>query len=226
MPVSRAVIEQFLISYAMPPQRDKSGDFFLRVVLSKESNGLSSLLLSGAAIRSYFYPVDFYKRIGASQEARPADLRIAWRMKQLEIGKNAADRGLTERAFNILAHPEIRKGYDLLLRNQDAPPVFPYGGKGSIVVEGRLSSNGELFFADRILAYKPELSDRRVSLLLRQCDFLTDQIVCRDAQRKLKVWLDGNLVPGLNWDLTWNHWKRWLNSRIEVNATFVHTFTG
>jgi hypothetical protein len=172
MPASRAVIEQFLISYTMSPQRDKNGDFFVRVGVSKGSNGLNSLLLSGAAIRSYFYPVDFYKRIGASQEARPADLRIAWRMKQLEVGKNATDRNLIERAFNILAHPEIRKCYDLLLRNGDAPPVFPYGGRGSVVVEGKRSSAGELFFANRILAYRPELNDRRVSVLLRQCEFL------------------------------------------------------
>jgi hypothetical protein len=225
-PASGAVAQHFLINNVTPPQRAKNGDFFVRAGLSNGSDGVNSLSLSGGAIRSYFYPEDFYQCLGASQEATPADLRIAWRMKQLEIGKNAADRGLIERAFNILAHPEIRKCYDLLLRNEDAPPLFPYAGRGSILVQGQRSSNGELFFADRILAHKPELSDRRVSLLLRQCEFLTDQIVCRDARRELEVWLDSNLVPGLNWDLTWNHWKRWLNSRIQVKATFVHTTTG
>jgi hypothetical protein len=44
-----------------------------------------------------------------------------------------------------------------------------------------------------------------------------------DPRRKLEVWLDANLLPGLDWDLTWNQWKHWLKSRIEVQATLVHT---
>jgi hypothetical protein len=89
-------------------------------------------------------------------------------------------------------------------------------------VEGNLSGDGEAFFANRILAYRPEMSSRRVSLLLRQCEFLGDRIICRDPRRRLEVWLDANLMPGVSWDLTWNHWKHWLKSRIEVEATFVH----
>src|SRR5262249_28434168 len=89
-------------------------------------------------------------------------------------------------------------------------------------VEGRLSENGEAFFADRILAYKPEMTTRKLSLRLRRCEFFADRVVCRDPRRRLEVWLDTNLLPGLDWNLTWNHWKHWLRSRIEVDATLVH----
>ena len=63
----------------------------------------------------------------------------------------------------------------------------------------------------------------KVSLLLRRCEFFADRVVCRDPRRKLEVWLDAKMLPGLDWDLTWNPWKHWLRSRIEVEATFVQT---
>lgn len=228
-PAVRALPEHFLISGATQPRKDKNGDFFVRIWFSKGPESVKSLLLSGAAIRHYFYcpdgEEDLYKSLGASETATPADLRVAWRMKQLEIGVSAAKGSRVERAFNILGNPELRKCYDLLLRNEDMAPVFPYAGKGSIFVAGSLSRDGETFFADRILAYKPDLAPRHVSLLLRRCEFLADCIVCRDARRKLEVWLDAGLLPGLKWDLTWNHWKRWLKSRIVVDATVVQTNT-
>jgi hypothetical protein len=194
---------------------------------------MASVLLSGDAIRRYFYQVDhehesatLYLRLGVSPSATPADLRMAWRIRQIELGAhaaNVAERAQIERAFNILAHPDLRKCYDSLRRDEDAPPLFPYGGFGSILVEGNLSEDCGAFFAHRILAYRPEMSSRRVSLLLRQCEFFADRIVCRDTRRKLEVWLDANLLPGLKWDRTWNHWRQWLQSRIEVDATFVRT---
>jgi hypothetical protein len=71
------------------------------------------------------------------------------------------------------------------------------------------------------LAYKPEMRSRKVSLLLRQCEFFADRVICRDPRRKLEAWLDSGLLPGLHWDLTWNNWKHCLRSRINVDATFV-----
>jgi hypothetical protein len=137
-------------------------------------------------------------------------------------GSQARDRAQVERAFNVLAHPEIRSCYDAMRNGEDAPAVFPYGGFGSILVEGDPSEDGEAFFANRILAYKPEMTSRRLSLLLRGCEFFADRVICRDPKRKVEVWLDANLLSGLDWDLTWNQWKHWLKSRIEVEATLVH----
>jgi hypothetical protein len=230
VPDLHASVCRLLISHVTRPQRNTDGEFFARAELADCPGDLKSLLLSGDTIRRYFYELDreedLYKRLGTSETATPGELRVAWRLKELEIGESPAQRVAVERAFNILAHPELRKCYDLLRRTDDTPALFPYAGKGSILVEGRLSNKGEVFFADRILAYKPELRRQGVSLLLRQCEFLTDLIVCRDARRKLEVWLDRNLVPGLNWDLTWNHWKHWLKSRIQIDATFVHSAIG
>ena len=189
------------------------------------------MFVSGDAIRRYFYapdqskaPQDLYGLLGVSEAAPPADLRVAWRVRQLESGvrdARPAERVWIERAFNILSHPDLRNSYDTLRRDEDATPIFPYGGFGSILVQGDLSNDGEAFFADRILAYKPEMQSRRVSLLLRQCEFLADRVICRDPRRKLDVMLDSCLLPGIAWNLTWNNWKHWLRSRIDVDATFV-----
>jgi hypothetical protein len=184
-------------------------------------------MLTGEAIRSYFYqmhaPISLYAIFGLSDLATTADLRTAARIKQLEVGEDVTNCFQIERAFNILAHPELRRCYDSLRRDENTPPLFPYGGSGAILVQGHVMPDGESFFADRILAYKPELDAKRVSLLLRQCEFLADHIVCRDTRRKLELWLDRNLLHPLKWNLTWNQWKHWLKGQIRVDATFVHT---
>ena len=69
------------------------------------------------------------------------------------------------------------------------------------------------------------MSLRRTPLLLRQCDFFDDYLVCRDSRRKLEIRIDASLLPGVRWDLTWNHWKHWLSSRINIDATFVRSGT-
>jgi hypothetical protein len=220
------------IGYVTRPKENESGTgLFVRAELPRCSDSLKSLVLSGDAIRRYFYQMDrenesatLYRLLDAPESGTSADLRIAWRVRQLELGlnpANAAERSKLERAFNILAHPDLRDCYDALRRDEDAPALFPYGGFGSILVEGNLSDNGKAFFGHRILAYKPDIRSRRVSLLLRQCEFFADRVMCQDRRRKLEVWLDASLLPGVQWDRTWNHWKRWLRSRIEVEATFV-----
>lgn len=221
------------IGYVTQPRISESGaEFRVCAELPNSSGGLDALFLSGDAIRRYFYGLDddrlpktLYDLLCASESATLGDLRMAWRVRQLESGLTTVDpaeRARVERAFNVLAHPDLRNCYDALRRNDDAPPLFPYGGFGSILVEGNLSRDAGAFFAHRILAYKPEMSSRKVSLLLRQCEFFADRVICMDRRRKLEVWLDSNLLPGIQWDLTWNHWKHWLRSRIEVVATFVH----
>ena len=220
------------IGYVAQPRLSQNGVGFLaRVELPERSVGPKTMFLSGDAIRHYFYaltdgntPQRLYALLGVSEAATPADLRVAWRVCQLESGARAtkpSERVWAERALNILSHPDLRKCYDTIRRDEDAPPVFPYGGFGSILVQGNLSNDGEAFFAHRILAYKPEMQSRKVSLLLRQCEFLADRVICRDPRRKLEAWLDSGLLPGIDWDLTWNNWKHWLRSRINVDAMFV-----
>jgi hypothetical protein len=215
------------VYFAQPKQTENIGYFFRASLHS--SDGIKSLVVSGDAIRRYFYQLDLeegslnlYELLEAPESATQADLRVAWRIKQLATEKCTVKRQ-NERAFNIVAKPDLRQCYDALRRDENAPPVFPYAGSGSILVEGDLSTERETFFAHRILTYKPDLRPKRTSLLVRQCEFLADHVVCRDTRRKIEISLDGNLLPSLNWDLTWNHWKHWLKSRIQVDATFVHT---
>ncbi len=171
-------------------------------------------------------PQSLYALFRAHVDATPDQLRFAWRMRTLELQVQSADpaeRSAVERAFNILANPELRSCYDALRKDEDAAPLFPYGGFGLIVAEELLSADGQAFFADRILSYKPEMVTRKISLLLRRCEFFFDHVVCRDPRRKLEELLDAKLLPGLDWDLTWNHWKHWLRERAHVDATFVYS---
>jgi hypothetical protein len=220
------------IGYAsLPKEREGQSGFVVRADLP-HSSAPKNLLLSGEDIQRYFYLRDgdanrptLYDLLQVSDSASLANLRLAWRVRSLELGvspAHAPERAKLERAFNILAHPDLRNCHDTLCRDEDAPPLFPYGGFGSILVQGRLSDDGEVFFGDRILAYKPEMTSQKVSLLLRGCEFFADRAVYRDSRRKLEIWLDANLLPNVPWDLTWNHWKHWLTTRLEVQATFVH----
>jgi len=97
---------------------------------------------------------------------------------------------------------------------------FPYGGFGSILVAGSLSSGGQTFFASQILAFLPELSQKKFRAPLRRLDFYTDRAVFRDSRRKVEVAFDPHSLP-LGWDPTWNQWKHLLGVRIEVGGTFV-----
>lgn len=219
------------IGYVGLPKPGRNGEAFVRTELPNCKDGPKALFLSGGALRRYFYlldgdePQSLYRLLRVPQTASLDQLRFAWRMRSLELqvsDSKARDLPCIERAFNVLAHADLRNCYDALCKNEDAAPLFPYGGFGSILVEGHLSDDEDAFFADRILAYKPEMTSRKVTLLLRRCEFVADRVVCRDPRRKLEVWLDSNVLPGLGWDLTWNHWKHWLRTRIEVQATFVH----
>jgi len=219
------------IGYVGLPKPGKNGEAFVRAELPDCKEGPRALFLSEGAVRRYFYlldgdePQSLYRLLRVPHTATLDQLRFAWRMRSLELqvcDSKARDLPCVERAFNVLAHADLRNCYDALCKNEDAAPLFPYGGFGSILVDGHLSDDKDAFFADRILAYKPEMTSRKVTLLLRRCEFFADRVVCRDPRRKLEVWLDSNVLPGLSWDLTWNHWKHWLRTRIEVQATFVH----
>jgi hypothetical protein len=219
------------IGYVGLPKPGKNGDAFVRAELPDGPDGLKALFLSADALQRYFYlldgdePQSLYRILRVPNTATLDQLRFAWRMRSLELqvsDSKARNLSHVERAFNVLAHADLRNCYDALCKNEDAAPLFPYGGFGSILVDGHLSDDEDAFFADRILAYKPEMTSRKVTMLLRRCEFFADRVVCRDPRRKLEVWLDSNILPGLDWDLTWNHWKHWLRTRIEVEATFIH----
>jgi len=90
-------------------------------------------------------------------------------LRQLELQATNAPRNehsSVERAFNILGDPELRACYDRLLKDPEAPALFPYGGFGSLLVSGERSRNGNTFFAH----WKEETS--KVKKLLIQRDLI------------------------------------------------------
>jgi hypothetical protein len=194
------------------------------------ASDLKRVIVTAEAIKRYFYPksvcnggLSLYEVLSADKNANLAALRLAWRVKTVAVRLSSAHdlKAKVERAFNLLANPEVRAAYDAWLQDEDNPLPFPYAASGDCVVAGRLSKDGETFFADSILAYKPNVQPKRIEVLLRQCEFLPDRIIFRDSKRKVEIWLDAGLLEGLRWDSTWNTWKPWLRSRIAIASDFV-----
>lgn len=218
------------IGYASRPKQNKKGEWMVRAEIANCAGCPNAIFISGDALRQYFYLLGstqtLYQILGCSPDSTLDMLRMAWRIRSLELQTQAESSpaaSLAERAFNVLANPDLRRCYDALLVDEDAPPVFPYGGFGLILVEGQLAPDNTALFAHRILGYRPNVTHRKLSLLLRQCEFLADRIVCRDPRRKIEVSIDAGPLGGVHWDLTWNQWRHWLQSRIAVDAAFVQS---
>jgi hypothetical protein len=148
---------------------------------------------------------------------------LAFKIRKLELQKQAANKNALaglERAYNILAQPKLRACYNTLLKDPEAPALFPYGGFGSLLVGGDLSRDGQTFFARRILRFRPEIRPRRFRAPLRKFDFYADRAIYRDARRKLELMVDQATMP-LVWDQSWNQWKHLLGTKVEIDATFV-----
>ena len=226
-------IYQVSIGYAVQPKTDKREQRYVRAEVFHGHLSISTLQLSCELLRDYFYvanrgkpwdrQVSLYETLRIAPTASLAELRLAFKLRELELraeGAYKSDFSALERAFNILAHPELRACYDELLAVSSAPVLFPYGGFGSIIVAGSRSRDGQTFFVTRILSFLPERRRRRFHAPLRKVDFYADRAVYRDARRKLEVLLDQSVMPIL-WDATWNQWKHLLAAKMEIKATFV-----
>jgi hypothetical protein len=157
-----------------------------------------------------------------ASNAGPAELRLSFRIRQIDIQKHAANKAALaaiERAYNILAQPDLRACYDTLLKNPEAPALFPYGGFGSLVVTGDRSRDGTTFFATRILAFRPDTKQHRFRAPLQGFDFYNDRAIYRDPRRRLELMVDQATMP-LVWDQSWNQWRNLLGVKVEVEATF------
>ena len=194
------------------------------------TSGPRQISIPSSSVGDYFYrssgpQESLYAILNCANAVATPTLRYAWRLKSVadSVLTCSGLTRLSERAFNILANPELRAAYDRHLLNHDNALPFPYGACGEIVVTGKLSADESTFVADVILAYRPQLKLKQIAVLLRQCEFLKDQILFRDSRRGLNICLDTGLMNGLTWDPTWNRWKRWLRSRLNVSATFVRS---
>jgi hypothetical protein len=218
------------VRFVTRPKKGSGGSWFVRAHLN-DGSALKSIVIEGEALARYFYRYrpgrseTLYSTLGLNSDCSPASLRFAWRMRTAEttVAEDEALRRGCERAFNILANHDLRACYDSFLADDMAMLPFPYGGEGEILVAGSLSKDGDTFFANSILSYKPATVLRRLKIRLRSFEFLPDRLGFLDPRRKLEVWLDSGLLSGFRWDTSWNNWKHWLRSVLEVDATFVNS---
>jgi hypothetical protein len=225
---------QAFIGYAAQPKSDKREQLYVRAEVPQGRLGIAALYFPCEVLRDYFYVADrrlpweqqktLYQILRSSPSASPAELRLAFKLRELELRAEDASKAAfsaAERAFNILAHPELRACYEALLSNPGASPVlFPYGGFGSIIVLGDRARDGQTFFVSRIVSFLPESRQRRFRAPLRKFEFYSDRALYRDPRRKLEVLVDQSAMP-IVWDPTWNQWKHFLTTKVEVHATFV-----
>lgn len=219
-----------LILVNRPKEGAGSAPWFVRAHLS-DGSALRSIVIEGEALARYFYKFrpgrseTLYSTLGVNPDCSPSSLRFAWRMRIAEttVAEDEALRRGCERAFNILANHDLRACYDSFLADDGAMLPFPYGGEGDILVAGDLAKDQSTFFAKAILCYEPTTSRRRLKIRLRSFEFLPDRLGFLDPRRKLEVWLDSGLLNGYRWDTSWNNWKHWLRSTVEVDATFVNS---
>ncbi|MFY9527586.1 MAG: hypothetical protein WAR24_01630 [Candidatus Acidiferrales bacterium] len=230
----RRDVFQAEIGYAAQPRRDKWDNLFVSAEVRGCRLGISAINLRCAALRDYFYvgnrhrawdrQPSFYKLLRVDPNVLPSELRLAFKLRNLELQTARAPTGdirAVERAFNILAQPELRACYDKLLADPSSPTVFPYGGFGSLLVTGNSSLDGGTFYANRILAFLPQQNTKIFRAPVRKFVFYEDHAIYRDCRHKVEILFDQATVP-LLWDPSWNQWKHLLGARISVNATFVH----
>jgi hypothetical protein len=223
------------IGYVTQPQRHKRDQFFVSAEIREGSMGISSVFLRCEVLRDYFYRIPrgaaasaqytLYDTLRISAGASPSELRVSYKLRALELHSAGAPRSEhvdLERAFNILAQPELRTCYDAILTDAASPAPFPYGSFGSLVVAGECSRDRQTFFANRILAFLPECGQRRFQAPLRKCDFYDDHALYHDNYRRLKLCIDHASLHMLC-DSSWNRWKHLLGANMQVSATFVQS---
>src|SRR5467141_2290328 len=223
------------IGYATQPRKDKRNNLFVSAEVPDSQLGISAISLRCEALRDYFYvgnrrrwwdrQSSFYELLRVNPKVSPAELRLAFKLRTLELRTTHAPTGdlrALERAFNVLARPELCACYDALLNDPTSPALFPYGGFGSLLVAGDISRDGSTFYASRILSFLPEQEFKHFRAPLRKVTFYTDHAILRNSRRKLEVFFDQTSLP-LLWDSSWNQWKHLLGTKIGLKATFIQS---
>jgi curved DNA-binding protein CbpA len=231
--LKRSDIYQAPTGYARQPKPDRRGELFVRVQVIAANLGIAAIHIPCHVIRDYFFAANrnlpwnrqepLYRFLRLTRDASFEELRLGFRIRRMELKQAHASRGefaALDRAYNLLADPRLRAAYNELLIKPDAPVPFPYFGFGSLVVEG--ATEGDTFFARRIVAFLPERRHRTIAFPLRGLDFFSDHAILRDSRRKLEVLIDHQLLP-LKWDQTWSQWRHLISASVEISAEFVRT---
>ena len=225
----------YLAGYVSQPRKDKRDNLFVSGEVPGARLSISAINLRCEALRDYFFvgnrrrpwerQPSFYELLVVDPKVSPTELRLAFKLRTLELHTARAPVGdirAAERVFNILAHPELRACYDALLNDPTSPALFPYGGFGSLLVAGDRSRDCSTFYGSRILAFLPEQRSKYFRVPLRKVEFYADHAIYRDSHHKLEVFFDRASLP-LLWDSSWNQWKHLLGTKIGIKATFIQS---
>ena len=202
----RRDVFQAEIGYATQPRKDKRDNLFVAAEVCGPSLGISAIHLRCEALRDYFCVGDrrrawdrqpsFYELLRVNPNVSPAELRLAFKLRSLELRTAHAPTGdlrALERAFNTLAQPELRACYDALRNDPASPVLFPCGGFGSLLVAGDLSRDGKTFYASRILSFRPEQNFKQLQAPVRKITFYKDHAIYRDSRHQTR----GSLRPSI-----------------------------
>jgi hypothetical protein len=145
----RADIYNARISYAAVPKPDRRSELFVRVQVVEGQSGIETIHIPCAAIRDYFFAANrrapwqiqtsFYYLLHLPTDVPFKELRLGYRVRRMELLKQKAsanELATIERAYNILADPDLRALHDALRKGPTIPVPFPYAGFGSLLVQG------------------------------------------------------------------------------------------
>jgi len=233
--IRRVDVYQLKAGYAALPKPDKREEHFVRVEVLAGQLGIQAVHIPCAAIRDYFFAANrkaawssqpgLYSLLRLPPEVTFKELRLGYRIRRMELLRANAPKSelaTLERAYNMLADPDLRALYDELRKDSAIPVPFPYSGFGSLLVQGERPQDGGVFFANRIVAFLPERRRRTVPVPLRKLDYFDDYAILRDRRRKLEVLIDHELLP-LRWDPTWSQWRHLITATIKISSEFIHT---
>src|SRR3989449_844796 len=135
-------IYQAPTGYVPRPREARRAQFYSLAEVRQSARGFSMLRLNCDVVRDSFYVAwrrasrrnqeqqpTFYDALRTKPAASLAELRLAYRLRELELRGAGAAQGelaMAERAFNILADLELRACYDALLTDPETPVLLPY----------------------------------------------------------------------------------------------------
>ena len=144
------------VGYAAQPRPDRRSEMFVRLEVAAGQFGMAAIHIPCHAIRDYFFVTDrekpwgsqisFYRLLHVPQTVRFGELRLAYRVRRMEFRQAKAQKSevaAIERAYNMLADPQLRAAYETLLSNPETPTPFPYSGFGSVLALAQGASDAK-----------------------------------------------------------------------------------
>ncbi len=135
--LKRADIYHARGGYAVQPKPDRRGEMFVRVEVVGGQLGIRAIHIPCYAIRDYFFASNrnlpwnrqepLYRFLRLTRDASFEELRLGFRIRRMELKQAHAsktDFATLERAYNLLADPQLRAAYNELLIKPDAPLPF------------------------------------------------------------------------------------------------------